>query len=59
VILPPKGPDMWKDFDKHFAETHQRIRTVQRVMLWVVLPLSLAFLGGCVYVAVHFLRKVW
>jgi len=51
-----------KDFDSHFNKIQKQSATVFRVafVAWIVGALiSLALLGGLVYVAIHFLAKVW
>jgi hypothetical protein len=50
------------DFDKHFNETTKMVRAGMKVAVFVWLAaglVGLSLLGGAVYVAVHFLNKVW
>jgi cytoskeletal protein RodZ len=56
-------------FDQRFEEVHQDIRAGQKLVkksMWVVLGVwlvsavvALGLLGAAVYVAAHFLAKVW
>jgi len=51
-----------KDFNRHFNNTEKTIKRTFAVVLtlWVVTVLaSLALLGGVVYVAWHFISKLW
>lgn len=51
-----------RDFDSHFNKIQKRSDTIFKVAAgaWVVgVLLSLACLAVVVYVAVHFLAKVW
>ena len=51
-----------RDFDRHFYNTEKTIKRTFAVVLtlWVVSVLaSLALLGGIVYVAWHFISKLW
>ena len=50
------------DFDSHFNKVQKQSSTIFRVAFvgWIVGALvSLAVLAGLVYVAIHFLAKVW
>lgn len=50
------------DFDAEFKRIEKEARQIQRIATWTFVTgviVSLVLSGGAIYVAIHFIRKIW